>query len=118
MINPRSLVPGSIMPAYPWLAENPLDTSTLGTQLLVLKALGVPYSEAEIERGWANVRVQASGVIQKLKDQGGQNIRPDSELIALIAYLQRLGTDGKVLHKRQSVGQVESRAGDLQGGAP
>jgi cytochrome c oxidase cbb3-type subunit I/II len=118
MINPRSLVPGSIMPAYPWLAENVLDTSSLSTQLWVLKALGVPYDPEEIERSWVSVRVQGSAVIQKLKEQGGQNIRPDSELIALIAYLQRLGTDGKELVKRQSVGLSDAVAPLHEGAKP
>ena len=73
LINPRDLVPRSIMPAYPFLAENTLDGQLTGTRMKTLRALGVPYSEADI-----------SGAEQAVQGK--------SELAALVAYLQGLGT--------------------------
>ncbi len=93
MINPRSLVSGSVMPSYPWLATDTLDTSGLATKMTVLKLLGVPYTQEQIDKGWIAVRQQASAITKNLKEQGVRDVKADSELVALIAYLQRLGTD-------------------------
>lgn len=71
--NPRDVVPESIMPGYPWLETNMLDASTIRTKMTVLRKLGAPYSDEDIEK--------APDV---LKDK--------SELDAVVAYLQILGT--------------------------
>ncbi len=73
LINPRDLVPESIMPAYPWLEKTPVDAASLAPNMRALRAVGVPYTDAEI----AGAAEEAKGV---------------SELDALIAYLQVLGT--------------------------
>ena len=74
MINPRDVVPESIMPGYPWLAENELDGSDIQEKMRTLRTLGVPYTDAEIE--------QAPGMLEG-----------KTELDALIAYLQGLGIE-------------------------
>ena len=73
LMNPRSVVPESNMPAYSWLAKAPADADTIEAKMRALRAVGVPYKDAEI--------AQAKG---ELKDK--------TELDALIAYLQGLGT--------------------------
>lgn len=94
MINPQTMSPGSIMPAYQWLAEQELDKSTTTKKLKAMKSLGVPYTAEEIERANEDLMKQAEGISQNLKKEG---IALDSnkELVAMIAYLQRLGTDIK-----------------------
>jgi cytochrome c oxidase cbb3-type subunit 2 len=74
MTNPRDVVPESIMPGYPWLAENELDNSDTQTKMEVLRTLGAPYSDAEIEAA-------------------PQSLEGKTELDALIAYLQGLGIE-------------------------
>lgn len=73
LANPRDLVPESIMPAYPWLENTQVDAQEMSSHLLALQRLGVPYSDAEI----------ASST---------EEVKGKTELDALIAYLQILGT--------------------------
>jgi len=72
LINPRDVVPESIMPAYPWLAENALDTSDIQTKMKTLVMLGHPYSDAEIEAAPAALEGK-------------------TEMDAVVTYLQGLG---------------------------
>ena len=74
MINPRDVVPESIMPGYPWLAENELDGSDIQEKMRTLRTLGVPYTDAEIEKA-------------------PSMLEGKTELDALIAYLQGLGIE-------------------------
>lgn len=73
LINPRDLVPESIMPAYPWLAENTLDGELTGQKMAALRQVGVPYTDKDIAQAQAAVRGH-------------------TELDALVSYLQALGT--------------------------
>lgn len=95
MENPGSTSPGSIMPSYPWLLTRKLDLSSLPSRIRALRSVGVPY-EAGLEAGAvAQARAQAKLVVDGLKT-GMVTAEADREIIALIAYLQRLGTDIKV----------------------
>ena len=76
MINPRDVVPESIMPGYPWLEENSLDASNIETKMKALRVLGAPYSDEQI----ANAPAAIAG---------------KTELDALVAYLQGLGIELK-----------------------
>jgi cytochrome c oxidase cbb3-type subunit 2 len=73
MINPRDVVPESVMPGYPWLDTTPADASDISERLATLRMLGVPYTDEDIN----NAPKQLEG---------------KSELDALIAYMQSLGT--------------------------
>jgi len=73
LVNPRDVVPESIMPGYPWLETTPADASHIRRKMEVLKMLGAPYADAEIE-------------------QAPQALEGKTEMDALIAYLQGLGT--------------------------
>ncbi|WP_026236293.1 cytochrome-c oxidase, cbb3-type subunit I [Pontibacter roseus] len=95
MLDPTSMSPGSIMPAYPWLFEQDVDMSTTEDKLRVLKKLGVPYEEEYIANANEELMKQANQITADLAKEGLE-VRPETEIVALIAYLQRLGTDIKV----------------------
>ncbi|PPL04248.1 cytochrome-c oxidase, cbb3-type subunit I [Parapedobacter indicus] len=92
MLDPTITSPGSIMPPYPWLIEQRLDTAATKAKLNAMRLLGVPYTDADINAANADLREQAEGIATDLSQQG-VDVRADREIIALIAYLQRLGTD-------------------------
>jgi cytochrome c oxidase cbb3-type subunit I/II len=95
MDDPRATSPGSIMPRYPWLLTQKLDTSSLPSRLKALRKVGVPYPEG-FENGPAQkeLQEQAQRVVLGLKT-GMVNTETNREIVALIAYLQRLGKDIK-----------------------
>lgn len=92
MLDPRSVSPGSTMPNYPWLFEKEIQVSQLPRKIHAMRLLGVPYpidlSEEEIQ---AQIDAQASAIVKRLAEK---NIfaEPDKQIIAIIAYLQKLGT--------------------------
>ncbi|HEY8534933.1 MAG TPA: cytochrome-c oxidase, cbb3-type subunit I [Vicinamibacterales bacterium] len=94
MKDPTATSPGSIMPAYPWLYERKLDTSHTEGKIITLRRLGVAYPEGFEREARAALEEQAARIAGGLTSAGFQ-IEPDREIIALIAYLQRLGTDIK-----------------------
>jgi len=96
MEDPRSTSPGSVMPPYPWLLTRKLDTNSLPSRIKALRKVGVPYPDG-FEHGPAqqDLELQSRLVVAGLKI-GLVEAEPDREIIALIAYLQRLGTDIKV----------------------
>lgn len=73
LINPRDVVPESIMPSYPWLAENDLDNSDIRQKMSGLRYLGHPYSDEQI-------------------NNAAENLKGKKEIDAVVAYLQSLGT--------------------------
>ncbi len=95
MAQPNSTTPGSIMPRYPHLLTNPFDTSLIGAKLRALRTVGVPYSDGEIETAVTAMRNQANGIAKDVESQQGPTGLADKEIMALTAYLQRLGTDIK-----------------------
>jgi cytochrome c oxidase cbb3-type subunit 2 len=100
---PKSVVPGTVMPAYPWLARTELDLSHINDDLVVQAALGVPYTAEMIAKAQADARTQATAdapdaaqIAQRYpkaqsRDYDGNPSRI-TEADALIAYLQVLGT--------------------------
>jgi cytochrome c oxidase cbb3-type subunit I/II len=98
MQDPISMSPGSIMPRYPWLLEDPLDVSTTPTKISALRTIGVPYPQGYEEQAVTDLTLQAENIAKDLQAQGVPS-EPDKEIIALIAYLQRLGTDIKGAQK-------------------
>jgi cytochrome c oxidase cbb3-type subunit 2 len=73
MINPRDVVPESIMPGYPWLADTPVDRDNIETKLRTLRTLGHPYTDEQIDTAY-------------------DSLEGKTELDAMVAYLQSLGT--------------------------
>ncbi|MEP9367738.1 cytochrome-c oxidase, cbb3-type subunit II [Xanthobacter sp. VNH20] len=101
--NPRSVVPASIMPSYPWLAHNKLDAKHIADDMKVLRVEGVPYTDEMIANAQADLKTQSTtdaddmDALQKrypkaqVRDFDG-NPGELTEADALIAYLQMLGT--------------------------
>ncbi|UKN01491.1 cytochrome-c oxidase, cbb3-type subunit I [Paracrocinitomix mangrovi] len=94
LINPRHVNPESVMPAYVWLTD-PLDISNTPRKISVMRKLGVPYPEGYEDQAVDDLKVQAEEIYQEIitGDPEITKARPDMEVIALIAYLQRLGSD-------------------------
>jgi cytochrome c oxidase cbb3-type subunit 2 len=104
LIDPRSVVPESIMPGYPWLARTTLETRDVAERLATLRAVGVPYTEEMIAKAKQDLLAQvtpdsrAAREFQKRYPKAkvakfdGQPGTEPSELDALVAYLQMLGT--------------------------
>ncbi|OSZ82413.1 cytochrome C oxidase Cbb3 [Chitinophagaceae bacterium IBVUCB1] len=101
MYEPGSMSPGSIMPAYPWLFENDLDTAITPAKIEAMQTLGVPYQEGYAQKANADLMKQASQITSSLAKDNIQ-AKSNKEIIALIAYLQRVGTDIKLEQKTAS----------------
>lgn len=114
MYNPQSTSSGSIMPSYQWIIESELDKSITERKMRAMVSLGVPYSLEEIENAQQHMTEQGTEIVENLytdpdfvksyeasKERAAANGEEfvemkDREIVALIAYLQRLGTDIKV----------------------
>jgi len=92
MEDPRSIVKESIMPSYPWLLTNELKLDKTERKLKAMVKLGVPYSTDEVRDGVLIAQEQAREIADDLAASGNEGLA-DKEIVALIAYLQRLGTD-------------------------
>jgi cytochrome c oxidase cbb3-type subunit I/II len=92
MREPSSMSPGSIMPGYDWLYEQTLNTSMTQKKLEAMKTLGVPYDDIQITNAVSDLNLQAKKIQTQMETEKIK-IGADKEIIALIAYLQRLGTD-------------------------
>ncbi|MFM2135385.1 MAG: hypothetical protein RL021_785, partial [Bacteroidota bacterium] len=92
MIDPSTMSPGSIMPAYAFLAENVLDDSNTGSKIGAMRSLGVPYESGYETKANDDLHAQAKVIADDLAKDGIKTAS-NTELIAVIAYLQRLGRD-------------------------
>jgi cytochrome c oxidase cbb3-type subunit I/II len=119
MYDPQSMSAGSIMPAYQWLVYDEHDRSSVQDKMKAMAALGVPYTDEDIENAEAVLNEQAIQIEKNLysdpdfarnyeedKKSAAENGEEfiemrDREIVALIAYLQRLGTDIKVKNTDQ-----------------
>jgi len=93
MEDPRATSPGSVMPAYGHLLEDNIDWGVIQTRVDVMAMLGVPYDAEALARAKFVAHDQATALAAKLESQGGPPGMADKDVIALIAYLQRLGHD-------------------------
>ncbi|MEQ9404066.1 MAG: cytochrome-c oxidase, cbb3-type subunit I [Cyclobacteriaceae bacterium] len=94
MLEPENMSPGSIMPPYPWLFDQNWDKDIIPAKIRAMQTLGVPYAEGYDNQALADADAQAKGISDGLAVEG-LKVNPDKEIVALIAYLQRLGTDIK-----------------------
>jgi cytochrome c oxidase cbb3-type subunit I/II len=92
MVDPQKMNTASIMPPYPWLAENDLDISNLESKIATMRTLGVPYPEGFETQAVVKLNAQSAKIGKNLRDSGIE-VEDSKEIVALIAYLQRLGTD-------------------------
>jgi len=117
MYDPQSTSSGSIMPSYKWLIRNELDKSDTEAKMKVMVTLGVPYTDADIENAQQHMLEQGTQIEKNLytdpdfaasyeadKKAGGSEFveMRNREITAVIAYLQRLGTDIKVKEEQKT----------------
>jgi len=95
MEDPRSTTPQSIMPGYASLLTAPLDLDSLPSHVAAQVSLGVPYRPEEVKRAADLARQQAAVIARDVVQQGGPAGIEGKQIVALVAYLQRLGTDIK-----------------------
>jgi cytochrome c oxidase cbb3-type subunit I/II len=100
MYDPTSTSPGSIMPAYTWLFTQEADKESIPNRISALRSVGVPYVEGYEEIAMRDYEAQAEQITQGLRENGfaeidGIEITSDTKIIAIIAYMQRLGIDIK-----------------------
>ena len=98
MKDPRSTSPGSVMPTYPWLYTAKVDPLEVAATVRTLRKVGVPYDDQTIADIPQQIQAEGTAIVASLKT-GGFTAAPDDEIVALIAYLQRLGKDGTVAIK-------------------
>lgn len=94
MNDPRSTSPNSIMPAYPWLYTSNTDWASTEGKIITLRQVGVPYPEGYERQATTDAKAQAKTIADNLRSSKF-DVTPDREIVALIAYMQRLGTDIK-----------------------
>jgi len=94
MRDPRATSPGSVMPPYPWLLEWTVDPADIGKSVRALAAVGTPYDATDDTWVEQQMRTQGSEIVRSLASVQ-ITTEWDREIVALIAYLQKLGVDGK-----------------------
>ena len=96
MLEAQSMSPGSIMPSYAWMLDDPIDTASTPAKIRAMQRLGVPYAEGYDRLANADLMKQAETIRTKL---AADKIKTPAnrEIIAMIAYLQRMGTDIKAM---------------------
>ncbi len=94
MLEPTSMSPGSIMPTYGWLYDQKIDIASTNSKIHAMRKMGVPYAEGYEAIANKDLQTQAKGIANNLK-KDKITVSSDKEIIALIAYLQRMGTDIK-----------------------
>jgi cytochrome c oxidase cbb3-type subunit I/II len=97
MMDPTTMSPGSLMPAYPYLLDYDLDLSLLPSKIAALRTLGTPYPRNFEKEAIGKAKEQALVIAKSLNEQGIKDPGLENkEIVAIIAYLQRLGTDIKI----------------------
>ena len=92
MLDPREVSEQSVMPAYPWLLEDAIDFDSIQGRVDAMAMLGVPYGDA-IHHAKDMAVAQAKEVAARIEKDNGPKGLEDKDIVALVAYLQRLGTD-------------------------
>jgi len=106
MNDPRSTSPGSIMPAYPWMLEYTVNPSRVTKSVAALQRLGHPYMDVTEDNVRSSMQSQGNGIVERLRSAGIET-QWDREIVAMIAYMQRLGSDGKAVLGRAAGEQEE-----------
>ena len=90
MRDPRSTSPGSVMPPYQWLLTSKIDAGDVQASIVALKTLGHPYSDEDVANVAQSLEEQGGEIVKRLAEAGIETT-PDTQIVALIAYLQSLG---------------------------
>lgn len=102
MLDPQTMSPGSIMPSYAFMIDDDLDTTTTAAKIRAMQKLGVPYPEGYDAQANKDLMKQANSIASNL-EKDGIKVMGNKEIVALIAYLQRLGVDIKAEKTTASV---------------
>ena len=113
MMDPRAITVGSNMPPYAHLADDKVDLTLTHRKLSALHTVGVPYTEATIDGAQADATSQAQVIVKDLATEGVK-VEPDSQVVALISYLQRLGKMGEVRKPAPAVAAVTDTNGGVK----
>ena len=96
---PKEINPQTIMPAYPWFAKNTVDLTMIPVKIRAMQTLGVPYAKDYDKKAVADYQEQAQQIVAELK-ASGVDITTDKEMVAMIAYLHKLGRDISPANKK------------------
>ena len=81
------------MPSYAWLLDKPLNLADIPSRMTAMRTVGVPYTEADITKGIELAKTQAAEIAAKVQQEKGPSGLADKQVVALIAYVDRLGKD-------------------------
>lgn len=127
MLDPREITPGSTMPSYPHLAKHRVNFDRTESKLRTMRTLGVPYTPEEIASAQESAMRDAKRIARGLEESIGIRIcemgspsddcdlREDSELVALIAYLQRIGKHRSPWLEEASAGETGAAPAAVEG---
>ncbi len=107
MVDPRAITPGSNMPPYPHLAENKVDLTVTDQKVQAMKSIGVPYTDADVKNAQGDAHEQGAAIAKDLAGEGVK-VEPDTQLVALISYLQRLGKKPEAVKGGGAVATTEN----------
>ncbi len=113
MDDPRSTTEQSIMPRYSWLLTTPTEFEKIQARVDAMVMLGVPYGDA-VNHAERMARAQAKQIGDEIAKQGGPSDLADKQIVALISYLQRLGTD--IRNVEEAPGSAGERSASLSNG--
>jgi cytochrome c oxidase cbb3-type subunit I/II len=99
LIDPRSVSPGSNMPPFSAMVTDKVDLSRTADKLHAMRAIGVPYESKDIEGARSDAEAQGAEIARNLREDGAGEVDPQSEIVALVAYLQRLGKHPEPAHR-------------------
>ncbi len=91
-VNPLEMNPQTIMPGYPWLEKKTINLDKLPGKIRAMQTLGVPYSEGYADQAVEDYLNEAQAIVSELAASGVE-VKPESEIVAMIAYLHKLGRD-------------------------
>jgi len=91
LMNPREITPGSNMPNYTHLPDQLIDLDGTAGKMRALRAVGVPYGPEEIAGSASAAQRMGEAIVAELEEEGVPGVAPNSQMVALISYLQRLG---------------------------
>jgi cytochrome c oxidase cbb3-type subunit I/II len=118
MMDPRATSPGSNMPSFAWLEENTLDLKAAPRKLALMQKLGVPYTNEDVDFALQDQQEQAELIAADLEKQGVE-LAWDSEMVALIAYLQRLGREPQFVPEDLQTDEPAAQpSASMSGGQP
>jgi cytochrome c oxidase cbb3-type subunit I/II len=106
MLDPRSVTPGSIMPVYTWLYDQKIEFDGIQRRFEVMKSLGVPYTDEQVRNSPNAAREEAKAIAESLSSDSNVKGLEQREIVALIAYLQRLGKNPELLKSNSAAGDA------------